>query len=97
MDNSANFLPEAEAAANPTCWSREIEFQEIPRKEPESISGDFQQMLDAPLSEYLRREPPVTITSAPTAGILEIVGRVTSDLQEEDLARIPRDLSKRLG
>ena len=96
MDNSANFLLGSETA-NPTCWSRDIAFQEIPAEEPGSVSGDFQQMLDAPLSNYLRREPPGTITSAPTAGILEVVGRLTSDLQEEDLARIPRDLSKRLG
>jgi hypothetical protein len=96
MDNSANFLFEAEAA-NQTCWSPDIKFQKIPTEAPESVSGDFQQMLDAPLSDYLRREPPVTITSAPTSGILEIVERATSDLREEDLARVPPDLSRRLG
>ncbi len=96
MDNAVSFTPE-KGIVNPTCWSSELKFQDISDERLESVSGDFQQLLDAPLAEYLRREDVSPIASAPTAGIAEMVQRITDKLGEDDLAGLPADLAEHLG
>ena len=83
----------------PTHWSPEYHFQDVSAEKAESVSGDFQVLLDSPALKYLKEEQYLKeersiISVAPTEHILDMLERATSELNDNDFDGVPSDLSE---